>query len=220
MVNGTAKEADKFKMDEYTKKGGMVIVDPDENEIIRGSFLYRSQGQAAPEKALEIINGALKIYAPKEIDWLDSLEKGVELAKDGKKLLFIAFADDQQDSLKTLKALENPFLVKTNEKFVFVKVKTAKKPDKPSAKKETDEEKKKREAEIAVSLAQMDKWKVSSAPVIFIVDPGEPEPEKKPLQKITGLRDTVYLKKNMNKALDDYRKSQEEKKQKEEKEKK
>lgn len=220
MVNASPKEAEKYKMDEYTKKGGIVVVDPDENEITRDSFLYRMQNETAPGKALEIIKRALALYASKEISWLDSVEKGVEHANAGKKLLFIAFVDGQKSSEKTLKALEDRLLLKTNEKFVFVKLKAVEKPKKPDEAKELSEEEKKKQAEDEEAFERMQKWGVSSAPAIFIVDPEETELEKSPLLRITGAKDTKALKTAMKKALDDYRKIQEKKKQEEEKKKK
>lgn len=216
LVLGTQKEVIEYNLDDSVKKCGLLIIDYYENELAKGSFYTEDEIESAiqiMDKALEA-DKALASNVPK-IAWLDSPEKGAEKAKGDKKLLFITFADDQKDSTKTLETLDQRALLRTNGKFVFVRLKFVKKADNQPNPEETEEAKQKREAEESGALEQMKKWGVSSAPTIFIVDPDETNLEKNPLQKMSGLKDTDSLKKNMRKAQEDYRKKQEERRKKE-----
>jgi len=216
LVQGTPKQVTEYNLDESVKKCGMLIIDSYENELAKGSFYTENEIDSAiqiMDKALEA-DKALASDIPK-IAWLDSIEKGVENAKGDKKLLFIAFADDQKDSTKTMEALDQRALLSTNKKFVFVRLKLVKKANKPQNPEETEEDKQKREAEESAALEQMKKWGVSSAPTIFMVDPDETSLEKNPLQKMSGLKDTDSLKKSMRKAQEDYKKIKDERRRKE-----
>ncbi|HVR84006.1 MAG TPA: hypothetical protein VMU54_06825 [Planctomycetota bacterium] len=92
----------------------------------------------------------------------------------GKPLLIIGFDDEKGESLK---AFEDRGLVKYHDRIEFVKFPVRK--DSEAAK----------------------KWGVSQGPAIFICDGGKENPEKNPLEKLTGKKTPAALKSAIQKAF-------------------
>ncbi|MBI4834287.1 MAG: YbhB/YbcL family Raf kinase inhibitor-like protein [Planctomycetes bacterium] len=175
LVNGTEKDAEKFRVPPDTKKCGIVIVDPFGDELAMG----RIYDPDAPENlALAIISKALKIY-DSEISWLDSVEKGIAKAKKRDKPVLVFMADDKKPSQQTLQALNSRELMRLRKYFVFVKI---------AHDKESEDAK---------------KWSASSAPYIVILNPFE-ESGKDPMKKISGQKNGKTLQKTLEEAKKAY----------------
>ncbi|HEY3226374.1 MAG TPA: hypothetical protein VGK61_05205 [Planctomycetota bacterium] len=140
--------------------GSLIVFDPDMD--ILGTWNVLKGGEEAITTALDEAN---KKFLPKEIVWFDG-EPDAEAAKG--KLVLYAFVDEEEDSARTLKALEDRWIAKDHDRMLFVKVMG-------------------REGELAK------RFQVSALPTLVFVDPSL-KPEKQVLERKAGKSTTSALR--------------------------
>ena len=140
--------------------GSLIFLDPDGDPL--GTFSVLSGGEEAILRALDAAN---KKYASKEVTWYDG-EPDAEKSKG--KLLLYAFVDEEEDSAKVLKALEDRWIAKDHDRMLFVK---ALGKDGETAK----------------------RFQVASLPTLVFVDPSQ-KVEKQVLERKSGKITTAMIR--------------------------
>lgn len=163
--------SDKVKSSEIST---MIFFDGDGREYLR-------QNVATPDSVEAAFKKAQEVYASKPISWAtgDSAS-AAEAARGGekKKLVALAFVDDRKDSAAMLSALEDRWLVKHQERLVFVKIAY----DKASE--------------------ECRKWAVTSAPTLILVNPSEENPKKAVVDQLVAKKELTTLHTFLVKAFD------------------
>lgn len=153
-----------------TSRGEVIIVDPEGNELARKVLA------GAPDM-LAALKEADQKYGPKQIAWLPCDEKALADAKEAKKLVVLAFADDGKDSGPTLKALEDRAVSRFHEQCVFLK------------------------SEYQKDSEEAKRWGVTVAPSVLFVDPSKEAGAKAVVEKLSGKREPSHFKTAFTKAL-------------------
>ncbi|HTF56477.1 MAG TPA: hypothetical protein VK661_04365, partial [Planctomycetota bacterium] len=138
----------------------LIVFDPD-MEIL-GTWNVLKGGE---ESILNALDEANKKFQSKEIAWFDG-EPDAEIAKG--KLVVYAFVNEEEDSVKTLKALEDRWIAKDHDRMIFVKTSG-------------------REGELAK------RFQVSALPTLVFVDPSQ-KAEKQILERKAGKSTTAALR--------------------------
>ncbi len=149
----------------------VIFFNPDGAEIHR----QQVRDAASIEQAM---TQALKIYGPKEISWTAYSDDELAAAKQGNKLVVVAFASDEsKDCEATLKALEHRAIAGLHEKIVFLKA--------PFTKDGHAEK----------------LWGVTSAPTVLIVDPTKDVGSRAIVDRGSGKKSPKELKSMIAKGL-------------------
>lgn len=149
----------------------LIFFNPDGAEIHR----QQVRDAAGIEQAM---TQALKIYGPKEISWTAYSDDELAAAKQGNRLVVLAFANDEsKDSEATLKALEHRAIAGLHEKITFLKAAFAKDGH-------------------AEKL-----WSVTSAPTVLIVDPNKDAGSKAIVERSSGKKSPKELKSMIAKGI-------------------
>lgn len=149
----------------------LIFFNPDGEEICR----QQARDAASVEQAM---TQALKVYGPKEISWTAYGDDELAAAKQGNKLVVVAFASDEsKDCEATLKALEHRAIAGLHEKITFLKA---------AFTKDGHAEK---------------LWSVTSAPTILIVDPSKDAGSKAIVERASGKKSPKELKSMIVKGL-------------------
>jgi hypothetical protein len=146
--------------------GTIVVLDPDGNEISRGGW---TDG-AELARTLDV---AVKRWQPREIKWTDKLPEGPT-----DKPVAAVWLDDKSGSKDVLKLLQEPWMARLHDKFIWVKI------DADSGK----------------------SWKATNAPALFVLDPAQPE-EKRILERAAGVRPIGVFHEALVNALKKFEKS-------------
>lgn len=149
--------------------GAFIVIDPDGDRV--GVWSVLTGGEEAFLKAMDEAN---KKYATKEIVWWDGEPDPASDDAKGKLFLY-AFVDDKEESTKTLKALEHPWIAKDHERMIFIKV-------------------------VGRDGALAKKYQISSLPTLLFVDPSL-KPEKQILGRRSGEANAQQIRTLQRKAL-------------------
>jgi thiol:disulfide interchange protein len=122
------------------------------------------------------MKSALQKYADKEANWQAYDDRAIEGAKESKKLVVLAFSNDKEDSVATLKNFNDRSIAKKHENILFMK---------------KDFEK---------DSAEAKKWGVTSAPTVLYIDPNKAE-GKQVIEKVTGKQSVNAIRVALAKAF-------------------
>lgn len=109
--------------------------------------------------------------------WHDSVAAGMEAARTTSRPVAVLFTDQKPASEAYLKALEDKLLEDLFDKVVFVKL------------------------DLKKDEAEAKKFRATTAPVIYLIDPALEKPEAKPLARIAGTKTAKDLRKDLDEAL-------------------
>jgi hypothetical protein len=101
-------------------------------------------------------------------------ENEIPASSSSKRLLVVAFDDEKGEGLKEL---EDRQVAKLHERCLFVRLPYEK------------------------NGADAKKWGVTQAPTVILCDPAKENPEKNPLEKLSGKKSAAALKAALQKAL-------------------
>ncbi len=119
---------------------------------------------------------ALTKYSSKEISWQAWSENSVAAAKESGKLIVLAFVNDKDDSVATLKAFEDRTIAKKHDKVIFLKVTYEK------------------------DSADVKKYGVFSAPTVIYIDPSK-DGDKQVMEKVQGKQSVNQIRASLFKAF-------------------
>ena len=122
------------------------------------------------------MKNALTKYSNKEIAWQDYSDNAVSAAKEAGKIVVLAYVNDKDDSVATLKAFEDRAIAKKHDKMVFLKVAYEK--DSASAK----------------------KYNVNTAPTVIYIDPSKDE-KTQVIEKVKGKQSVNAIRNSIAKAF-------------------
>lgn len=121
--------------------------------------------------------------------WHDEISEAFkEATGETPKPVLLVFLDESEKSTKMLAALTHKSLKDYTGKFV--RVRRDRDPDALKARK-----------------AELKKYNVSKLPSILILDPTAKKPEKRPLARVVGVKSAKVLKRNMDEALEKWKKA-------------
>ena len=143
----------------------MIFFDGDGKEYHRTSVSTPDTVEAAYKKAMEL-------YAKKPVSWATGATSDVasQVRGDSKKLLAIAFLDEKKDSETMVNSLEDRWVVKHHERFVFTKVAFDR------------------------NSEECKKWGVTSAPTLLLVNPAEENPKKSILDQLVSKKELTSVR--------------------------
>lgn len=150
----------------------VIFLDPDGDEISRSRISNDSTSAAASdvERAMKDANAK---YCKKEVSWATGDLKDVLVqAKEQRKLVAACFLDDKEDSKDLLDTLQDRWIAKHHDKFLFVKAPYEK------------------GSEICKA------WSVSSSASLLLINPMEEEAKKGVMERlgkktVPGLRNSL-----------------------------
>ncbi len=154
-----------------TGGGQLIFVDSDCREIHRVA-------DAANVTAVGVGMGeALRKYTDRTVPWTILREGLLEAVKGRGEVLVVAFSDGGRESQETLKALEDRMVARLHDRCTFVEIEFRK--DSPEAQ----------------------RWKVTSAPTLLVVNPAREE-SKAVIASAVGRRTPPQLKALLTKGLE------------------
>jgi hypothetical protein len=152
----------------------MIFFDGDGKEYHRTMVSTPDTVEAAYKKALEL-------YAKKPVSWATGEPSAVaSQVGDSKKLLALAFLDEKKDSETFVASLEDRWVAKHHDRFVFTKV----------AFDRTSEECK--------------KWGVNSAPTLLLINPAEENPKKSILDQLVAKKELTSVRAFLIKGIEKF----------------
>jgi len=151
----------------------MIFFDGDGKEYHRTVVGTPDSVEAAYKKAMEL-------YAKRPVSWASGDAATVATQVDSKKLLALAFLDEKKDSETFVNSLEDRWVAKHHERFVFARV---------SFDRNSEECK---------------KWGVTSAPTLLLINPAEENPKKSILDQLVAKKELTSVRAFLIKGIEKF----------------
>ena len=152
----------------------MIFFDGDGKEYHRTVVGTPDSVEAAYKKAMEM-------YAKKPVSWASGETSAVASQVAGsKKLLALAFLDEKKDSETFVNSLEDRWVAKHHERFVFARVSF----DRNSEECKT--------------------WGVTSSPTLLLINPAEENPKKRILDQLVAKKELTSVRAFLIKGIEKF----------------
>ncbi len=177
--NIDSKTAEKFILAKIANPKRQKQMDARNNEVIiqdpDGEILHRAVVDSAGALEATAEEG-LKKFPSKPIQW-QAYTGSLESFKESKKLVILAFTQDNKENEAVLKAIEERWISKVHDKCIFLQAAYEK--DSPEVK----------------------KWGVNGSATLVLIDPSREEGSKAVMERIQGKTTVVRLKRLIDKSL-------------------
>lgn len=151
----------------------MIFFDGDGKEYHRTMVSTPDTVEAAYKKAMEM-------YAKRSISWATGETASLASQVDPKKLLALAFLDERKDSETFVNSLQDRWVAKHHERFVFAKVAFDR------------------------NSEECKKWGVTSAPTLLLVNPAEENPKKSIVDQLVSKKEVPSVRAFLIKGIEKF----------------
>jgi hypothetical protein len=141
----------------------MIFFDGDGKEYHRTMVSTPDTVEAAYKKALEM-------YAKRPVSWASGDSATAASQADSKKLLALAFLDEKKDSETFVASLEDRWVAKHHDRFVFSRIAFDR------------------------NSEECKKWGVTSAPTLLLVNPAEENPKKSIVDQLVSKKELTSVR--------------------------